>query len=58
MHDAVSRTIHAYPTFAEGAARAADARALEELRARPGRGALRMAFGAARLLARVRGRLR
>ena len=51
---AVSRTIHAYPTFAEGAARAADARALERLREMPGRGALRAGFAIARALARAR----
>ena len=51
---AVSRTIHAYPTFAEGAARAADARALAQLRAMPGRGALRAGFAVARVLAHAR----
>jgi pyruvate/2-oxoglutarate dehydrogenase complex dihydrolipoamide dehydrogenase (E3) component len=48
--DRVSQSVHAYPTFSEGPARAAD----DHLRARfAGRGTQRIARGALRILARV-----
>jgi len=49
---AVSRVIHAYPTFAEGAARAADGALRERLERSHARAVLRPAFALVRLLAR------
>jgi pyruvate/2-oxoglutarate dehydrogenase complex dihydrolipoamide dehydrogenase (E3) component len=50
--DAVSRTVHAYPTFAEGPARAADTYLAKRYSTPTAKAAARPALAALRLLAR------